>query len=131
MRRWLLALSLLVSATAARGEPIEWLCRVDNRIPAIVCENPATGDDVLDRDPGPVAQAQVRQALFAPGRGRNVTRLVREAPRQFAALSWEIPLLAPAFDDDLVGLLAKSVMCGHEAECRTILTSGPDLHAAR
>lgn len=115
-------------AVNAQVSTMEWFCSVDNSVPAIVCVR--DGFDPVAEETAAAEPldngAGLRQALFAPGKGPNVSRLVREQPHRFGHPFWTIPLLSPADEEDeLVATLAQSVMCGREARCQAHLMRHP------
>ena len=74
---------------------------------------------VMRTDPLPASFAN---DLFAAGSARNITRLVRASPEQYAGRMWSIPLISPLIDAARGRELALSIMCGREIACTVELS---------
>lgn len=122
MRRALTVL-LAFSCLPAYADGVSWSCVPKWRDSSIVecreLEPSAERAALFPEDPLPPTYMA---ELFAPGQSKNITRLVRTAPEQYAGRTWAIPLISPLIDAARGRELVQAVMCGREPDCSVELT---------
>ena len=117
------ALALLVSGAAQAGPavtPLRWLCWLEASSTTLACAQEGALFDALFDDP--VLQARTDHAQppdqRAILRAGSVTAALRTQAEAAQPTVWRTPLFSPAYDDDFTALLARSVMCGRQPDCR-------------
>jgi hypothetical protein len=126
----LAALALAVAMQSAHAEPATlWHCWLENQSTTLACAQDGEVIEALFDDPvlqHGVASDDVpdQRAILDAG---SVTAALRARPTPVStrAVVWRTPLFSPAHDDEFTALLARSVMCGRQPNCRALFRPGP------
>lgn len=116
----------LLCAGAARADssqpPLRWVCWLEYGATTLACAQDGGLIDALFDDPvlhDEAAQAR-RPDPRAILRAGSVTAALRATGEAAPPTVWRTPLLSPAHDDEFTALLARSVMCGRQPDCRVL-----------
>jgi len=117
------ALALLVAGAAQAAPaatPLRWLCWLEDGATTLACAQDGALVDALFDDPvlhDETAQARRpdRRAILRAG---SVAAALRARDEGVVPTVWRTPLFSPADDDAFTALLARSVMCGRQPDCR-------------
>ncbi|MFN0317371.1 MAG: hypothetical protein ACKVQA_20295 [Burkholderiales bacterium] len=114
-------------------QPIVWRCWLgekDDYNIHCVRDAGSLADAASEPESGTYDDDMMREDLFAPGKPKNIARLVRESPAGYASVLWSVPLFNLPTGEESVKMLAESVMCGSDSACTVTLDTSP-LRAAR
>jgi len=115
------------------AEPILWHCWLgaqdDYNIHCVRETDPLT-DSSTEIASAPYDDEKMRREFFAPGKPKNVARLVRDSRDGYQSILWSIPLFYLPTDQESVKMLAETIMCGSDNDCTVSLDTSP-LRAAR
>jgi hypothetical protein len=130
------ALALAAAMQAAHAEPATlWQCWLEDQSTTLVCAQDGHVIEALFDDP--ILQHGAsndgvpdRRAILHAG---SVTAALRAQPALAVArpVVWRTPLFSPAHDDEFTALLARSVMCGRQPNCRALFRPGAPALEAR
>lgn len=128
------ALALLV-AGAAHAEPapspLRWLCWLEDGATTLACAQDgalfeALFDDPVLQDRAADARQPDRRAILRAG---SVAAALNAQAVPASPTVWRTPLYSPAYDNEFTALLARSVMCGRQPDCRVLFRPAAPLDA--